>query len=91
MAKDHPLEGDALIKETCKRIRTAMQLWKAHNNAGCRKERERALQLYNTLSKAEKDKIPQQLRIWLRYRSEKYFGAHQTPPGSKHRSSRRKR
>ncbi|MEM9907546.1 MAG: Precorrin-3B methylase [Cyanobacteria bacterium P01_D01_bin.44] len=88
---DQPLQGDALLKETCRRIRVARTLWKAHNNAGCRKERERALQLYNQLTQAQKDKIPQQLRIWLRYRSEKYFGPHQTHPHSKHRSGRKKR
>ena len=30
---------------------------------------------------AEKDQIPQTLRVWLRYRSEKYFGPDRTPPG----------
>jgi hypothetical protein len=86
---DQPLQGEALLKETCRRIRVARSLWDAHNNAGCRKERERALVLYNQLTPAQKDKIPQQLRIWLRYRSEKYFGNHQTPPGSSHRSAKR--
>ncbi|MEL6814922.1 MAG: Precorrin-3B methylase [Cyanobacteria bacterium J06598_3] len=88
---ESPLEGEALIKETCRRIRAAKGLWDAHRNAACRGEREKALALYNQLTKAQKDNIPQQLRIWLRYRSEKYFGAHQTPPkgktGSKKRSS----
>ncbi|MEM0980479.1 MAG: Precorrin-3B methylase [Cyanobacteria bacterium P01_H01_bin.58] len=85
---DQPLQGDALIKEVCRRIRVARSYWDAHNNAACRKEREKALALYNTLTKAEKEKIPQVLRVWLRYRSEKYFGAHRTAPGSKHRSSK---
>jgi len=76
-----PLQGDALVKEVCRRIRVARSYWDAHNNAACRGEREKALALYNTLSKAEKEKIPQQLRVWLRYRSEKYFGSHRTPPG----------
>lgn len=76
-----PLQGDALIKEVCRRIRVARSYWDAHNNSACRKERERALVLYNTLTKIEKEKIPQVLRVWLRYRSEKYFGAHRTPPG----------
>jgi hypothetical protein len=80
------LQGDALIKETARRIRAAKGLWDAHRNAACRKEREQALALYNQLSKPQKEKIPQQLRIWLRYRSEKYFGAHQTPPGGSKRS-----
>ena len=76
-----PLQGDALVKEVCRRIRVARSYWDAHNNAACRGEREKALALYNTLTKAEKAKIPQQLRVWLRYRSEKYFGSHRTPPG----------
>lgn len=79
---EQPLAGDAIVKETCRRIRAAKGLWDAHRNAACRKEREQAMALYNQLSKAQKEKIPQPLRIWLRYRSEKYFGAHQTPPGS---------
>jgi NADH:ubiquinone oxidoreductase subunit len=85
---DAPLEGEALIKEVCRRIRVARSYWDAHNNAACRKERERALALYNTLSKAEKEKIPQVLRVWLRYRSEKYFGEHRTLPGSNRRSGK---
>ena len=85
------LEGEALIKETCRRIRAAKGLWDAHRNAACRGERDRALELYNQLTKAQKEKIPQQLRIWLRYRSEKYFGAHQTAPGSSHRSGKKRK
>jgi hypothetical protein len=27
--------------------------------------------------------VPQVLRVWLRYRSEKYFGNHRTPPGQR--------
>lgn len=80
-AKAKALTGDALVKEVCRRIRVARGYWDAHNNRACRGEREKALALYDTLSKAQKEKIPQQLRIWLRYRSEKYFGAHRTPPG----------
>jgi predicted S18 family serine protease len=72
-------------KETCKRIRTARSYWEAHNNAACRRERERALDLYLSLSEEEKKKIPQELRVWLRYRSEKYFGEGRTPPKSKRR------
>jgi len=83
---DAPLEGEALIKEACRRIRAAKGLWDAHRNAACRGEREKALALYNQLTPAQKDKIPQQLRIWLRYRSEKYFGPHQTAPGTHGRS-----
>lgn len=84
MAKQEgPLTGEALIKEVCRRIRVARSYWDAHNNAACRRERDRALELYNTLTKEQKDQIPQVLRVWLRYRSEKYFGAHRTPPGGK--------
>lgn len=72
--KNKPLVGTALVKEVNRRIRVARKLWDAHNNSGCRKERLRALELYNTLSEGEKDKVPQELRVWLRYRSEKYFG-----------------
>ena len=85
-----PLEGEALVKETCRRLRAAKGLWDAHRNAACRGERDRALVLYNQLTKAQKDNIPQQLRIWLRYRSEKYFGPHQTAPGSSHRSGKKR-
>ena len=94
MAKDEPpLTGDALVKEVCRRIRVARSYWDAHNNAACRGERERALELYNRLSKEQKEQIPQVLRVWLRYRSEKYFGAHRTPPGeqAKQRKGKRKR
>ncbi len=78
-----PLTGAALIKETCRRIRAARSYWDAHNNRACRGEREKALALYESLGKAEREKIPQVLRVWLRYRSEKYFGPHRTPPGTK--------
>ncbi len=84
-----PLEGEALIKETCRRIRAAKGLWDAHRNAACRGEREKALALYHQLSAEQKDKIPQQLRIWLRYRSEKYFGPHQSAPGTNGRSGKK--
>lgn len=89
MAKqDAPLTKDALIKEVCRRIRVARSYWDAHNNAACRGERERALVLYNKLTKEEKQQIPQVLRVWLRYRSEKYFGAHRTPPKSPRKSKK---
>ena len=80
---DRPLIGVALIKETCRRIRVARSLWDAHNNRACRREREKAMALYEKLSKAEREKVPQVLRVWLRYRSEKYFGADRTPPGGR--------
>ncbi|MEM9006030.1 MAG: Precorrin-3B methylase [Cyanobacteria bacterium P01_F01_bin.86] len=87
---EQPLEGEALIKEVCRRIRVARSYWDAHKNAACRQEREKALALYNTLSKAEKEKVPQVLRVWLRYRSEKYFGDHRTPPGGKRKSAKQR-
>ena len=75
------LSGKALIKETCRSLRLARSRWKDHNNAACRGEREKALALYERLTKTEREKVPQELRVWLRYRSEKYFGAHRTAPG----------
>lgn len=80
-ADARPLAGAALIKEVCRRIRLARSRWDAHNNAACRAERDKAIELYETLSPAERDKVPQVLRVWLRYRSEKYFGEGRTPPG----------
>jgi len=69
------LTGPALIKEVCRRIRLARTQWDAHNNASARRERGRALGLYNTLTPEQKDEIPQVLRVWLRYRSERYLGS----------------
>ena len=80
-----PLSGVALLKETCRRIRVARSLWDAHKNAACRGERDQALALYDRLSEAEREKVPQALRVWLRYRSEKYFGDDRTPSGGKSR------
>jgi hypothetical protein len=36
--------------------------------------------MYESLSHELREKVPQTLRVWLRYRSEKYFGEHRTPP-----------
>jgi len=60
---DQPLTGTALIKETCRRIRAARSYWDAHNNRACRGEREKALALYESLSKDEREKVPQVLRV----------------------------
>lgn len=79
---DKPLVGEALIKEVNRRIRAARSLWDAHRNAACRSEREKAIALYETLTQTEREKVPQELRVWLRYRSEKYFGEGRTKPGS---------
>lgn len=76
------LTGPELVKEACRRIRLARSYWDAHNNAACRGERERALEAYERLSKEQREGVPQQLRVWLRYRSEKYFGEGRTPPGA---------
>ena len=77
------LTGKALVKEVCRRIRLARSYWDAHNNKACRRERDRVMGLYEKLSKAEREQVPQTLRVWLRYRSEKYFGDHRTKPGKK--------
>ena len=77
-----PLAGIALVKETCRRIRLARSYWDAHKNPACRGEREKALALYGSLTADEREKVPQVLRVWLRYRSGKYFGEGRTPPGS---------
>ncbi len=77
------LSGAALLKETCRRLRVARSLWDAHKNAACRGERERAMALYERLNAVEREKVPQSLRVWLRYRSEKYFGPDRTPPGGR--------
>lgn len=79
---EKPLTGKALIKEVCRRIRLARSQWEAHNNRACRGEREKAMALYETLTEVEREKVPQVLRVWLRYRSEKYFGDDRTKPGS---------
>lgn len=96
MGKQQKSEGSSSdhdqVKEVCRLIRLARTQWDAHNNAACRRERDRALALYHTLSREQKDQIPQVLRVWLRYRSEKYFGPHRTPPGTAprgHKSSKR--
>lgn len=81
-----PPSGAARIKEVCRRIRVARSYWDAHNNRACRGEREKALALYETLSPADRAQVPQELRVWLRYRSEKYFGAERTPPQGRRRS-----
>ena len=70
------------VKETCRLIRLARSYWDAHRNHACRTHRDMALKLYESLSGEQKEKIPQVLRVWLRYRSEKYFGPGRTAPGT---------
>ena len=76
------------VKETCRLIRLARSAWDANNNLVCRTERDRALALYATLTPEQKDEIPQVLRVWLRYRSEKYFGEHRIAPGSRRKAGK---
>ena len=78
---DESLNGKELVKEVCRRIRGARSFWNAHRNKACRRERDRALSLYQRLSPQEREQVPQVLRVWLHYRSEKYLGNHRTPPG----------
>lgn len=81
--KKAPESRAEVIKEVCRRIRLARSYWDAHNNLACRTARDAAIELYESLSKEERQKVPQALRVWLRYRSEKYFGADRTPPKSR--------
>ena len=75
-----PATSAERVKEACACIRRARSLWDAHRNAACRGERAQAMALYEALSPAERAQVPEQLRVWLRYRSENYFGDHTTPP-----------
>lgn len=68
------------VKEACRLIRLARSHWDAHHNAACRLVRARALALYMSLTRDEKEQVPQVLRVWLRYRSEKYYGSGTTRP-----------
>jgi len=83
------LSGPKLIKEVSRRIRVAMKLWDAHRNAACKGERAKALALYGRLSAEERAQIPEQLRVWLRYRSEKYFGATKSGGNGAHEKVRK--
>jgi hypothetical protein len=85
--EQQPLSGPELVKEVCRLIRLARARWDAHDNGGCRRERSRALRLYQTLTPEQKEQIPQPLRVWLRYRSVKYFGFRKNKPKKKRKSS----
>lgn len=63
-----------LVREACHLIREARRRWEAHENGACRRLRERAVSAYERLGKEERQEVPEELRVWLRYRSEKYFG-----------------
>jgi hypothetical protein len=78
--EEKPLAGPELVKEVCRLIREARVQWDAHSNAACRRIRARALALYHTLTEEQKEQIPQVLRVWLRYRSDKYFGFRKNKP-----------
>ena len=77
------------VKETCCLIRLARSYWDAHRNPACRTHRDMAMKQYENLSREQKKKIPQVLRVWLRYRSEKYFGPGRTAPGTGRKKKRR--
>ena len=49
-----PLQGKALVKEVCRRIRLAKTFWKQHRNAPCRGERESPSTLRNAHTRAER-------------------------------------
>lgn len=84
------LAGPALLKEATRRIRAARKLWDAHRNAACQRERAKAIELYERLTPAQREQVPQQLRTWLRYRSEKYFGEGRAGRGANSGSGRAK-
>lgn len=84
------LTGPALVKEVCRLIRAARGLWDAHRNQACRGERQKAIALYEKLSVGEREQVPQALRVWLRYRSEKYFGEGRTAPGTRPKGKNRR-
>jgi hypothetical protein len=77
------------VKETCRLIRLARSYWDAHRNHACRIHRAMAMKLYESLPREQKEEIPQALRVWLRYRSEKYFGSGRTAPGTGGRKKKR--
>jgi len=72
--REEELVGKAKVKEVNRLIRAARSQWDAHRNHACRRERARALALFATRAGGARGQVPQVLRVWLRYRSEKYFG-----------------
>jgi hypothetical protein len=85
MAKSVSLDP---VKETSRLIRLARSYWDAHRNFACRTHRNMAMKLYESLSQEQREEIPQVLRVWLRYRGEKYFGPQRTPPGTGRKKKR---
>jgi hypothetical protein len=83
---------EELIKEASRLTREARKRWNAHeNNQSCRQARDRALAVYEKLSKKERNELPEVLRVWLRYRSEKYFGKGRNGNGMSSKSSKDKK
>jgi len=81
-----------LIKEASRLIREARKRWNAHDkNQSCRQARDRALVAYEKLSKEERNELPEVLKVWLRYRSEKYFGTGRNGNGMSSKSSKDKK
>jgi hypothetical protein len=78
------------VKETCRLIRLARSYWDARRNHACRTHRAMAMRMYEGLSREQREKVPQVLRVWLRYRSEKYFGPERTAPGTGRRKKKNK-
>ena len=70
-------------KEVTRLIQEARKRWDAHENQACRRIRERALAAWAKLTEEQKQQVPETHRVWLRYRSEKYFGADRTAKGTK--------
>ncbi len=81
-----------LIKEASRLIREARKRWDEHEkNQSCRQARDRAISVYEKLSKEERQEVPEVLRVWLRYRSEKYFGDGRKGTGMSSKPSKDKR
>ena len=81
-----------LVKEASHLIREARKRWDAHEkNQSCRQARDRATSVYEKLSKEERNELPEALRVWLRYRSEKYFGRGRRGNGMKSKLSKDKK
>lgn len=81
-----------LVKEASRLIRDARKRWNAHEkNKSCRQARDRALAVYEKLSNEERNELPGVLRVWLRYRSEKYFGTGRRGNGMSSKSSKDKK
>ena len=74
------LKGKALVKEVNRRIRLAQVLGRSQQRCDASRANEGSRTL-SRLTKEEREQVPQTLRVWLRYRSEKYFGDGVKGPG----------